>query len=155
MIKGSLPATKFDPEINRLRAALRQRHGRELIATLGAQIETLAVAALAADNAARYVAANSAACALTGYSRDEILDLTVQDLTPMPQSTSGDTLWEEFVAAGAQRGQYEVRRKDGTVAQVRYWAYASVAPGVHVSLLVPMNVRGKRMVSDGSGRVLE
>ncbi len=133
--------TPFEPELNRLRAVLRGRDGREMEDLLTAQLDTIAVAALATDNTAHYVAANRAAVTLTGYSRDEILGLSVNDLTPMPQSASGERLWEEFVAAGSQRGAYEVRRKDGSVAHVQYWAFASVAPGVHVSLLVPTNPR--------------
>jgi hypothetical protein len=63
--------------------------------------------------------------------------MTVMDATPLPRSEAGSRLWQDFIAQGTQRGEYELRRKDGTSLRVRYWAYASVAPGVHVSLLMP------------------
>ena len=100
-------------------------------------VEAMPAAALVADNSSRYVAANSLASALTGYSVAELTGLSVMDLTPLPNSAIGRKLWEEFIAHGGQRGDYDLRRKNGSVVHVRYWAYASVAPGLHLSLLLP------------------
>jgi PAS domain S-box-containing protein len=130
-------ASRFAPEINKLRAALRGKRGADLIDAVRRQIARLPVATLAADNSSRYVATNAAAEALTGYSADELLRLTVTDLTPASSTEDGAELWEHFVAQGFQRGEYELRPKAGRPIRVRYWAYASVAPGIHVSLLVP------------------
>ena len=63
--------------------------------------------------------------------------MTVMDITPIPRTVDGQRLWEEFIAKGGQRGEYELRTRDGHVVNVRYWAYASVAPGIHLSLLLP------------------
>ena len=133
-----MPPTRFSPEINRLRAVLRGHHGADLIATVRREIEQLPVAALVADNAQRYVAANAAARALTGYTQSEVVALTIMDLTPMPTVDDGQLLWEEFIGRGGQRGEYEIAAKRGEMRRVRYWAYASVAPGLHISLLVPV-----------------
>ena len=132
---------RFSSDINRLRAALRGKHDSELLITLRREIEQVTAAALAADNSTRYIAANGPARELTGFSAAELLDMTVMDATPLPRNEAGGRLWQEFIAQGTQRGEYELRRKNGTPLRVRYWAYASVAPGVHISLLVPAETK--------------
>ena len=135
--------TRYSSEINRLRAALRGKHrSSEITPILQRELETLTPAALAADNSTRYIASNAAARGLTGYTEAELRTMTLGDLTPLPHSADGATLWEDFIAAGTQRGEYELRRRNGTTVRVRYWAFASVAPGVHVSLLVPSGTEG-------------
>ena len=132
-----MPPTRFSAEINRLRASLRGHQGSDLIATVRREIERLPAAALVADNSQRYVAANVAAQVLTGYTEDELIGLTVMDLTPMPNTADGRGLWETFIGQGGQRGEYELLPKAGARKRVRYWAFASVAPGLHISLIVP------------------
>ena len=132
-----MPASPFSPEINRIRAVLRRHHGPDLLAVLRREIERLPIAVLVADNSQRYIAANAAACELTGYTKDELVRLTVLDLTPIPESEDSGALWETFVGQGTQRGEYQLVPKGGVTRPVRYWAFASVAPGIHVSLLVP------------------
>jgi PAS domain S-box-containing protein len=94
-------------------------------------------ATMVADDEGRYVAVNDAACRLLGYSRQELLGLSVWDLTPDPHEVEGLILWKEFIEVGAQAGVYWLARKDGTLVEVAYQARASVAPGQHVSRLVP------------------
>ncbi len=130
---------RFVSSINQLRAALRGKHGAELLTTLNLQVERFTTAVLVADNSSRYVAANVSACDLTGYSAAELLQKTVMDLTPWPQKDAGRQQWQLFIATGAQRGEYELRRKNGSVVAVRYWACASVVPGIHVSVLTPID----------------
>jgi PAS domain S-box-containing protein len=110
-----------------------------MMATLHESLEALPVSALAADNTGRYVAVNSHATTLTGYTREELMQMSVKDLTPaMRQDTSG-ALWQRFIQAGAQSGDYVLERRDGAPVNVHYAAYASVAPGVHVSVLTPVS----------------
>ncbi len=137
-----MPA-RFSAEINRLRALLRGKHDAELLALLRREIEQFGAAAFAADNSTRYIATNAPARELTGFSNAELLRKTVMDVTPLPRTEAGRRLWQEFIARGAQRGEYQLRRKDGTTVLVRYWAYASVAPGVHLSLLVPADAEDR------------
>jgi len=144
---GKVTATRFTPEINRFRAALRGHRGTELLSTLRREIERLTVAALVADNFQQYVAGNAAARKLTGYTLAELYKLTVMDLTPLPNSEAGRQLWKDFIGRGAQRGDYDLVPKRGAPRHVRYWAYASVAPGFHMSLLVPMDAES----GDGNG----
>ena len=130
-------SSRYAAEVERLRAALRGTAGRALLRTLGSYLASLPVAALAADNSSRYIAANAHAEELTGYSVAELAKMTVADLTPVGNTDDGTSLWEEFISSGEQRGQYDLRRRDGSFVRVQYWAYASIAPGVHLSLLIP------------------
>ena len=120
-----------------------------MISTLQESLEALQVSALAADNTGRYVAVNSYATTLTGYSRAELLQMSVKDLTPaMRQDASGE-LWQRFIQAGAQSGDYVLERRDGAPVNVHYAAYASVAPGVHVSVLTGQ--QGAAVAETGKG----
>lgn len=126
----------FLADVQRLRALLgRDRPRQEEVAE---RLERFDAAVLIADDDARYVAANTRAAALTGYSRAELLTLSVPDLTPVPNTTDFRSLWRDFIRAGEQRGTYQLRRRDGTVIAVRYAAWAGIAPGRHLTVLTPM-----------------
>ena len=122
---------RYQPEMQRLRADLRS--STDPLGELNAYVQRLDVPALVTDDAAKYVAANDAGSALTGYPTEELVTLTVNDLTPAPHGVDFNKLWMDFVQAGSQKGEYEIRRRDGSIVQVTYEAYANVAPGLHVS----------------------
>ena len=92
-------------------------------------------AILLIDDSARYVGANPGACALTGYRREELLQLTVGDITPAPNREQSQELWRAFIAAGQQSGEYTLRRKDGTTVEVEYRAVANIVPGLNLAVL--------------------
>ena len=93
------------------------------------------VTLMLADDSARYVAAAGSARALTGYDPQELVSLSVWDLTPPPDSASGQGLWRSFIAAGTQEGRYILRRRDGAPVEAQYCAIANVVPGLHVSAI--------------------
>ena len=124
----------------RLRRKLRGRPTSALRHLLQRHLEELPVAALAADNSARYIAANARAAELTGYTRDELLRMTVSDITPAVRRETAAHLWNAFIQAGSQSGDYVLVRQDGLTVGVHYQAFASVAPGIHVSLLMPLEL---------------
>lgn len=128
------------PTINRLRRRLRGLPYATMVAALQESLEALGVSAVAADNTGRYIAVNEQATVLTGYSRAELLRMTVKDLTPAMRQDLASDLWPRFIHAGAQSGDYVLQRKDGSPVGVHYAAYASVAPGVHISLLMPIEI---------------
>jgi PAS domain S-box-containing protein len=134
-------AVQYSKDLNQLRRRLRGLPHAALLQSLQEQIEQFAGAALAADNTGRYVAANSKACELTGYSRTELLRLHVRDLTPSMRHDPTGELWNRFIHSGTQTGEYVLQRKDGTPVAVQYAAYASIAPGVHMSMLTPLELQ--------------
>jgi PAS domain S-box-containing protein len=96
-------------------------------------------AELVADDQGRYVDCNDAACELLGYSRDELLKLSVWDLTPEGNEVDGLLLWQEFIRIGAQAGIYWLVRKDGSLVEVEYRAVARATPRGHLSRLTPID----------------
>jgi PAS domain S-box-containing protein len=130
----------YAPDINRLRRRLRGLTDTTFRRVLQEQLETFSAAALAADNTGRYIAANRVAAALTGYSREELLRLTVRDLMPALRNDPHGERWHRFIHAGTQAGDYVLQRQDGSPVGVHYVGYASVAPGVHVLVLTPLEL---------------
>ena len=84
-----------------------------------------------ADDRARYIDVNAAATTLTGYTRSELLRMSVWDLTPERNRKLGLTLWRAFLRAEEQRGTYRLTRKDSTLVAASYFTVAHVLPNVH------------------------
>ena len=92
-------------------------------------------AILIADDAGRYIDVNDAACTLLGYTREELLQLAVVDITPDAERHLVPQLWAEFVEQGSMSGEYAVRTKSGGLTHVEFRAVANVVWGEHVSIL--------------------
>lgn len=92
-------------------------------------------AILLANDEARYVDVNPAACALLGYSQEELLALSLWDLSPLVSRELGQQLWREFLAIGRMAGEYQLQCKDETTVVVEYRAVANIVPGLHLSVL--------------------
>ncbi|MBC7783464.1 MAG: PAS domain S-box protein [Burkholderiales bacterium] len=103
--------------------------------TSRAVFENTQDAILLTDDTARYIDVNAAACALTGYTREQLLQLRIWDLTPPPAHRSGEALWDAFIRSGQQSGEYVLTYKTGVQTTVEYRAVANVLPGVHLSVL--------------------
>ncbi len=102
---------------------------------LRALFENAQEAILIADGSSRYIDANPAACALTGYSREELTRLNVKDLTPSALQDSGVRMWRDFLERGRMEGEFRVRRKDGTFVEVEFRSVANILPGMHLSVM--------------------
>lgn len=90
---------------------------------------------LLANDEAEYIDANSAACDLLGYSREELLAKRVSDLFVEMQRDQFASLWQAFIEEGEQKGELRLLRKDGSPVEVAYFARANVLPGVHLSIM--------------------
>jgi PAS domain S-box-containing protein len=99
---------------------------------------------LIANSGAQYVEANRAATVVTGYSRDELLRMSIWDLTPTPRRDLGARLWRAFLKRGTMTGRYLLRRKSGRLFEADYLAVANVLPGLHVSALAVVKRRRRR-----------
>ena len=100
------------------------------------RVQSLAV--LFADNRGRYIGANAAATALTGFSRRELLGYSVWDIIPASDEREAEVLWRAFIRIGRQEGDIKLRRRDGSEINARYVAGSNLVPGVHVSLLAKL-----------------
>lgn len=94
------------------------------------------ISILAADDSGRYIAANDAVCNLTGYSQDELLGMSIWDLSPKRNVEKGQRMWRHFLRDGGFDGEYHLRRKTGELIGIRCIAAANVWPGMHVATMV-------------------
>jgi PAS domain S-box-containing protein len=95
------------------------------------------VGLIIADDEGHYVAANDQAAEFTGYDSQELVNLSLADLTPSPQVPALHELWSHFLADRTQEGVFMVRRRTGESVAMQYVAIADVAPGLHLSALSP------------------
>ncbi|MEN8126619.1 MAG: PAS domain S-box protein [Planctomycetota bacterium] len=70
------------------------------------------------DSDARFVYVNEAACRSLGYTREELLTMSVFDFNPVFSKADWPQHWQELKREGSLRLQSSHRRKDGTVFPV-------------------------------------
>lgn len=108
------PSGRADPQLQR--------------ALLGEALDTAALAVFVFEDHEHYVAVNDAACELSGYTRQELLDLPLRRLAADPKRTLRNL---ERVASGKRTaGSARMRRKDGTVIDVEYRAARATIAGM-------------------------
>jgi PAS domain-containing protein len=73
------------------------------------------------DSSRRYVDCSDGVCHLLDYSRDEMLQRTVDDVSYNANETS--TLFAQFLKTGHDKGEYVLKRMDGTPVLIRYRAF--------------------------------
>ena len=99
-------------------------------ALLGEAVDNGPTPVFVADEDRRYVAVNRRACELVGYTREELLELRVDDVA------SGIPGWHEMLENGLFEGIAELRRKDGSVVRFTYRAGETVVAGMSVYVSV-------------------
>ena len=95
---------------------------------LGEALEHAPVGALVLDETGRFLAANRVACRMTDYSREELLECRVRDLSADP--TGVPARLDEMANGRLQHGTTEVRRRDGTLVQVDFRVGATRSGGL-------------------------
>lgn len=100
-----------------------------------ALFENAVDAILVADDDGRYVDANPAACALLGYSREQLIGRRIADLRRPEDEAATRALWDGFRGESRQIGEIILRAADDSPRRLEYSAVADVAPGRHVAFL--------------------
>ncbi|MEQ9482571.1 PAS domain S-box protein [Coleofasciculus sp. F4-SAH-05] len=86
-----------------------------------------------ADDQGQYVEVNPAACQLFGLSREELLGCRISDFADLEFDFSQG--WRMFLEQGQVKGEFRLRRRDGTIRETEYAATANVIPHRHLSVL--------------------
>jgi PAS domain S-box-containing protein len=100
---------------------------------LGEAIDEAPLLVFVADDEGRYVAVNRQACETLGYSRRDLLGLTVPEVAVAPEAPE---LYETMLRAGRLEGTTPIRCSDGRVLVFRYWAKAVKVGGVDLWISV-------------------
>ena len=93
------------------------------VTLLGDAWERAEIGAVVFNDARRYLAANPAYCALTGYSREEITDLRAGHNLQLEEMSAADFI--HHITEGRGLGQAVIRHKDGTTIPISYMVIPS------------------------------
>ncbi|SNZ11967.1 PAS domain S-box-containing protein [Natronoarchaeum philippinense] len=114
----------------------RSREYQDLVASeqqYRAVFEEAFDAILIADDEARYVEVNPAACELFGLPREELLGRTIAEFAA--DGYDFEEAWQEFQISEADRGLFPLFRADGEQRIVEFAATPNILPGRHLSVI--------------------
>ena len=105
---------------------------------LGEAVDNGPAAIFVADENGRYIAVNAFACELLGYSRSELLALTVQELAP---DADVQASFAELERSGSLSGTTVLRHRDGSDVTIEWRATRTTAAGMEffVSVAWPLD----------------
>lgn len=67
----------------------------------------------------RYISVNDAACELLGYTRQELLNLKIDDIS-VPSAAHVAPMYSQFLQDGSMKGIFALRRKSGEIIRIRF-----------------------------------
>ena len=98
--------------MERLRSAEALRESGELYR---AYFTASPIALFVSDTRGQYLEVNGAACALTGYGREELVGMSIADVLAGEDARRLAERLVGLLALGSGRGEIRIRRKDGSV----------------------------------------
>jgi PAS domain S-box-containing protein len=98
-------------------------------ALLGEAVDAGPALVFVADEEMRYIAVNSWACEALGYTRDELLALSVRDVAREPTSPQE---YDAMLAIGFRDGDTILTRKDGSRVPFTYRATQTTVAGLEL-----------------------
>jgi PAS domain-containing protein len=131
-------------ELRRSLTAIRQRAVdqrtnaaavRVRTAQLASALQQFKVCMLAVEAGGKCVAANHAATAVTGLSREEIVGTCVWEVVLPGAGLDLRANWPTMAIVGALNGPCALRRRDGGSVAAEMYAAAAVVPELHVAAI--------------------
>ncbi len=104
---------------------------------IGEAVDNGPAAIFVADDEGRYIAVNTFACELLGYTRSELLSLTVQDVAPDEAAAAS---FAKLLRDGVLEGTTVVRHKDGGDVTIEWRATRTTAAGMEFFVAVAIPV---------------
>ena len=102
-------------------------------ALLGEAVDAGPALVFVADEEMRYIAVNRRACEVLGYTREELLGLTVADVAREPTSPAD---FDQMLARGFRHGDAILTRKDGGELPFTYRASKTKVAGLELFVSV-------------------
>jgi two-component system sensor histidine kinase UhpB len=126
---GAISLGQDITERGRVETMLEQNRRR-----LQAIFENVLDPILLMDDSGRYVDGNPACCELLGYSREELLQLTLWGITPEELRTCIPELGGRLLSEGRLSGEYTLLCKGGANRVVEFRSVANILPGLHLAI---------------------
>ena len=104
----------------------------------GEAMSSAEIAALLADDRGYYVAVNDRAVELTGYTRQKLTQFKAGQLAADDASRG---IYENISRGRKMQGRKRVRRKNGEIVELRYWAIPARVAQMPYYLLLLWNPR--------------
>lgn len=131
-IAGENPCREVEEELEQSRQRLR------------AVFENSLDGMILMDDTGRYVDVNPSGCEMLGYTREELLRLTVFDVTPPESRAPARALLGQFLTAGTLSGEYTVVCKNGSRRHLEFRSVANILPGLHLGVHRDVTERMRR-----------
>ena len=87
------------------------------------------------DDTGRLVDANPAVSALSGYTREQLMQMSMVDIVPAEFLEEYAAIWDTLRAEGATRAIVPLVHADGHVVEVEVQSVADILPDIHLSVL--------------------
>jgi PAS domain S-box-containing protein len=110
---------------------------------LRALFDATAIPMVVADDSRHWIDANNAACSMLGMSRAELLERTVDDLTPPELQNELERLWARLMRQKSMSGAFRFTLPDGRGLPFDYSAVANVGEGRHLGVVLPNRRRAE------------
>ncbi len=91
----------------------------------------------------RLIDANPALFNLLGYSKEELLDMTVEDIIYLEDRELSLEIWREYIESGNHSGELQLIDKNKNIFDVEYRAVANILPGIHFASMHNITERKK------------
>ncbi|MCK9220346.1 MAG: PAS domain S-box protein [Bacteroidales bacterium] len=75
------------------------------------------------DETGKYIEVNKAACRITGYSKNELLNMSITDILPKESLKNGFAYFRKLVKTGVSKADLLFKHKNGTI---RWWTVEAV-----------------------------
>ncbi len=98
------------------------------------------------DRDARITYVNEAACQHLGYSRDELLALSIPDIDPGFPMEVWDKYWDEMESTGQNRFETRHKLKDGTIVPVEITTKLFEFEGAQINLASARNISERKQI---------
>lgn len=93
------------------------------------------------DDRGRFVEVNPAACTLLGYRREELLETDILEFVPINADEKFEVWWRNFLSTGVEKGEYELKKPNGTRIVVEFRAVANILPDHHLFVVRDVSER--------------
>jgi len=118
IIQNTVQLKESADELNRLNAALKKSESK-----YRSYIDNAPDGVFVSDENGKYLEVNEAACRITGYSKDEILNMSISDISPEETSKESIELLKTLLKDGASKADVLYKHKNGSNI---WWSIESV-----------------------------